>query len=254
MLFHAERDVSIALLDGTADSALELGAMLDATRRKLRSADETAIERGKAKGFVRRGELPNGKLCTTATLHQGLVFGATILTYTAADSEMVRSIVESLSIDAAARLDPLTIHGISLATTDGLVVNPMLSSPVTLVEAAPAARAGYASMFAIVATPLRSEDDLDGAIATFLADADEKTARFERFDLGGLPAMEVEADGTGTRSSERLYLLVISELPTRLLIGSGWWKSDRPEMRERYRKIARGMQGDPKIFGPVHLP
>lgn len=254
VFFHSERDVSIALLEGTAESADVMGAMLDGFRRKLVVADEVAITRGTAKGFERHAVLPDGKHEKMVALHDGAAFGAAILTYTDSDSEMARTVIESLSIDPAAPLDPLAIHGISLATTEGFVVNRMFTATITLIEPGPWPLPKNSPGFAIAGGPLESEEDLDAAIATYLADADQDTATLKRFDLGGLPAIEVEADLTGPKKSQRLYLLVIKEAPTRLLLGWGNWNRDRPEVRERYRKIALGMRGNPTVFGPAHLP
>lgn len=254
MFFHSERDVSIALLEGTAEAANVMEAMLDGLRRKLVVADEVPITRGTAKGFERHAVFPDGKHETMVVLHDGVAFGAAILSYTDSDSDMTRTVIESLSIDPAAPLDPLAIHGISLSTTEGFVVNRMIAAAITLIEPGPWPLPKNSPGFAIMGAPLESEADLDAAIATHLADADQETATLERFDLGGLPAIEVEADLTGPKKSQRLYLLVIKETPTRLLVGWGNWNRDRPDVRERYRKIALGMRGDPTVFGPAHLP
>lgn len=251
--FHSERDISIALIEGTADSTDEMGAMLDGVRRNLVVADEVAITRGTAKGFERHAVLPDGERQTMVVLHDGVAFGAAILTYTDSDSEMARTVIESLSIDPAAPLDPLAIHGISLDTTAGFVVDQLIAAPIMLIEPGPRPLPKNSPGFAIVAAPLKSEADLDDAIATYLADADKDTATLERFDLGGLPAIEVEADLTGPKKSQRRYVLVIAETPTRLLIGWGTWNRDRPDVRERYRKIALGMRGRPTVFGPARL-
>jgi hypothetical protein len=127
--------VVIAVAEMTAEDLASTQQMLAGARDGAGVVEQRPVEHGKSQGFLGRGA-PDGSGLSREVLGlaDGLSAVIIVAQYQPAAAPLVAKILDSVTLDPSAELDPLALNGIQLGDDAGFVVDRSSSHPVLLYE------------------------------------------------------------------------------------------------------------------------
>jgi hypothetical protein len=252
MLSLSEPILILTVAEVTTDSGDGAG-LLKELQTNLDVQDPRQVTRGTARGFVgwvKAGE--PGHATRVLALTEGKAGALIRVDYHPRVEALVAGVLDSVSLNAAAELDPLALHGIKLSDRAGFEVSNEQSMPITFVEPGKSARP--AAPFELRVVPIADGDDAslealgDSLLEEAKASANVRELKKESRTLAGQPALAItylsEQDGKPIGS----YLVMI-RLPGSLLLGSA--KSVLPDYYDylpRFERVMQAIQLDASIY------
>ncbi|HYP91038.1 MAG TPA: hypothetical protein VEQ59_22890 [Polyangiaceae bacterium] len=249
--------VVVAVAELTAQTPDESRQMLAGAQRGAGIAQPEAVRHGNAQGFTGRAEPEaNGLDRRVLGLADGLAAAVIIVQHAAAAAPQVTKILESVTLDANAPLDPLALNGITVGDHAGFAVSDGASHPVMFFEKGkkPPIADGEPS-FMLMSLPYPKPEVADRELGAMLgltlahyAPKMDK-ANMNSFDVARQPAFVMAVPGTFENKPVGLYAFISRRADT-AFVGVGRVRaSAMKDAGPRFERLVKSIQLDDSIFG-----
>jgi hypothetical protein len=214
------------------------------------------VKRQRASGVEVTSSGSDGRIKKVLVLQAGTAIGVLVVGCPDSVEEYIQPILDSLSLDEEAPVDPIAQNGLTLSTTEGLTVWPFMGAGIMLKEAHAKPPIPNTSPVFSVMTVWIPKEEFEHNLADMLAQSDVDPATVTRHEvlLDGLPAIEVEGKASRQGEPVNFYGVFARESFSSFstIIGCwGQWVPGRPDVRDRYRRISQGIKRLPNVIGPV---
>ena len=257
-VFHDELKMAVTVAEITppteADAQEALSALAQSAA-SFRSPERVAIAHGSSKGYMIRGTKEDDRMSILLGLANGRILLVMSIGYPREGATVAEAIVDSVWIDANAKLDSPRLSALSFGDTQGFVVWDAIAPPVGFKEPNAQPPIPVSSpTFSVVTVPARNED-VAPVVAAMLEQkhVDRHSAKVTTTQVDGLEATEIVADAVDDGVPVKFYALVMND-PAGLVFASGQFLPTQPNVLGRMQKLARSIHRVDDLLGPVHLP
>ncbi|HYQ15391.1 MAG TPA: hypothetical protein VEQ58_06535 [Polyangiaceae bacterium] len=249
--------VVVAVAELTAETPAQTREMLAGAQQGAGVVQPEPVKRGNAQGFHGRAETDaNGLERRVLGLADGLATAVIVVQYKAAADALVTKILESVTLDANAPLDPLALNGISVGDDAGFAVSDGSSHPVMFFEKGkkPPIPAGDPS-FVLMSLPYPKTQVTDAELGAMLGVTlahyapNMDKANMNSFEVAHQPAFVMAVPGALDGKAIGLYAF-ISRRPDTAFVGFGHVRpSAMKDVAPRFERLVKSIQLDDSIFG-----
>jgi hypothetical protein len=260
LFVREEPAISIAIGESTArdeKGAVEMMQGGVEAMDELNLTERSEVSRGGASGVQGRGE-KNGLLIRSLALRHATALTTIIMQHDRAASADVDEIIESVTLNPKAELNPLRMHGLTIGDLQGLEIWPVMSHPVMLREPGteppfPADALTFALMVLPYAEPNPTDRDLGKALGRVVGHLrpDMERAAPSKFELGGRQGFEIVAPGQKDGAVIDVYAFMVRGNDSAFAGFGHVGKKQSAETVKRLSKLVRSVELDDSILGPV---
>jgi len=247
--------IVIAIAEMTAPDG-KAAEMMEGARNGAKLVDEKAATRGTARGFVGHGTTDqNGLERQVLGLEQAGAVAIVVAQYQKEAEATVERILDSVRLDASAKLDPLALHGISIGDPAGFEVWNVTSQPIIMADlgARPPVPDSVAK-FALLSMPYPKPDFSDEELGQMLGSVigkkqpDMQKAKMTTSEIAGTPAFVVTAPGQEDGKPIGIFAFILRR-PDSAFLGFGDVALSKLEATlPRYERLVKSLRLDDGVF------
>lgn len=248
----------IAIAEMTAPGGAPVTEMLEGARSGSELTDEQPVTRGNAKGFIGKAKSDEtGRTRQLLGLGEGSAAAVIVAQYDERAAPVVQRILDSVELDAKAKLDPLALHGVGIGDMAGFETWDAASQPIILADqgARPPIAAGVAT-FAFMSMPYPKPEISDDELGQMLGSVvgklqpDMAKAKMDTFKISGTDAFVVAVPGQKDGKPVGVYAFILRRPDSAFL---GWGDVALSEFEKtlpRYERLVKSVRLDDTIFTP----
>ncbi len=247
--------VVIAIAEMTAPTG-SYEEMLAGARSSENFDGEEPVARGNAKGFLGRSKSEKTGLTRQILgIGEGSAAAVIVAQYEEGAATVVRRILDSVELDASAKLDPLAVSGIGVADMAGFEAWDIASQPAILADqgARPPVASDVAT-FALMSLPYPKPEISDDELGQMLGSVvgkmqpDMAKANMRTLAIAGTEAFVVTVPGKKDGEAVGIYAFVLRRPDSAFI---GWGDVALPRFDEtlpRFERLAKSLRLDDSIF------